>query len=63
VLPWAHRSWITGNPEVIRARMYGPPHDCKGKLRGEETSLRKCIRPLMEISSPGHDELRACLSL
>lgn len=34
-----------------------------GKLMGEETSLRKCIRPLMEISSPGHDELRACLSL
>jgi hypothetical protein len=43
--------------------MYGPPHDCKGKLRGEKTSLRKCIRPLMEISYPGHDELRACLSL
>ena len=43
--------------------MYGPPHDCKGKLRGEKTSLRKCIRPLMEINSPGHDELRACLSL
>jgi hypothetical protein len=33
------------------------------KLRGEKTSLRKCIGPLMEISSPGHDELRACLSL
>jgi hypothetical protein len=41
--------------------MYGPPHD-KGKRKGEETSLRKCIRLLMEISSPGHDELRACLS-
>jgi hypothetical protein len=38
--------------------MYGPPHDCKGKRKGEETSLRKCIRPLMEISSPGHNELR-----
>lgn len=47
----------------IGTDMYGPPHDCKGKLRGEKTSLRKCIRPLMEISSPGHDELRACLSL
>jgi hypothetical protein len=34
------------------ARDAGPPHDCKGKLRGEETSLRKCIRPLMEISFP-----------
>ena len=35
----------------------------QGKTEGEKTSLRKCIRPLMEISSPGHDELRACLSL
>jgi hypothetical protein len=63
-----------GNNEGIQKRasrklsrlvtgMYGPPHDCKGKLRGEKTSLRKCIRPLMEISSPGHDKLRACLSL
>ena len=43
--------------------MYGPPHDCKGKAVGEKTSLRKCIRPLVEISSPGQDELRACLSL
>jgi len=30
---------------------------------GEKTSLRKCIRPLVEMSSPGHDELRAYLSL
>ena len=33
------------------------------KAEGEKASLRKCIRPVMEISSPGHDELRACLSL
>jgi len=33
------------------------------KVEGEKASLRKCIRPVMEISSPGHDELRACLSL
>ena len=26
-------------------------------------SLRKCIRPVVEHSAPGHDELRACLSL
>ncbi len=44
-------------------QMYGPPHDCKGKVRSEEISLRKCIRPWMEVNSPGHDELRACLSL
>jgi hypothetical protein len=43
--------------------MYGPPHDCKRKVEGEKASLRKCIRPVMEISSPGHDELHACLSL
>ena len=30
---------------------------------GEKTSLRKCIRPLVELSAPGHDELRAYLSL
>ena len=28
------------------------------KVEGEKASLRKCIRPVMEISSPGHDELR-----
>jgi hypothetical protein len=27
-------------------RMYGPPHDCKGKAKGRSTDLRKCIRPL-----------------
>ena len=43
--------------------MYGPPCDCKEKAEGEKTSLRKCIRPSMERSSPGQDELRACLSL
>ena len=43
--------------------MYGPPRDCKGKALGKKTRLRKCIRPFVEINSPGHDELRACLSL
>jgi len=33
------------------------------KSVGEKTSLRKCIRPSVEIGSPGQDELRACLSL
>jgi len=33
------------------------------KLWNEKTSLRKCMRPLVEIVSPGHDELRACPSL
>ena len=41
----------------------GPPHDCKKKPRARRQVCRKCIRPVMEISSPGHDELRACLSL
>jgi hypothetical protein len=44
-------------------RMYGRPSDCKEKAKGEKTSLRKCIRPLMEHSAPGQDELRAYLSL
>jgi hypothetical protein len=35
----------------------------QGKVEGEKASLRKCIRPLLEINSPGHDELRARLSL
>ena len=43
--------------------MYGPPSDCKEKAKGEKTSLRKCIRPLVEPSAPGQDELRAYLSL
>ena len=28
--------------------MYGPPSDCKERAEGEKTSLRKCIRPLVE---------------
>jgi len=43
--------------------MYGPPFDCKEKAEGDKTSLRKCIRPLVEHGAPGQDELRACLSL
>lgn len=43
--------------------MYGPPSDCKEKARNEKTSLRKCIRPLVEHSAHGQDELRAYLSL
>jgi hypothetical protein len=43
--------------------MYGPPSDRKEKAKVEKTSLRKCIRPLVELSAPGHDELRAYLSL
>ena len=43
--------------------MYGPPSDCKGKVDRREDGLGKCIRPLVEIESPGLDELRACLSL
>lgn len=34
--------------------MYGPPLDCKGFLR-DENSLRKCIRPFAE-RTPDHDE-------
>jgi hypothetical protein len=30
--------------------MYGPPSDCKEKAEGEKTSLRKCIRPLVELA-------------
>jgi hypothetical protein len=40
--------------------MHGPPRDCKGKAEGEKTSLRKCIRPLLE-NQFGHDA-RACPS-
>ena len=43
--------------------MYGPPSDCKEKARSEKTSLRKCIRPLVEHSTPSQEELRACPSL
>jgi hypothetical protein len=43
--------------------MYGPPSDCTEKAEGEKTSLRKCIRPLVEHCAPGQDELRAYLSL
>jgi hypothetical protein len=35
----------------------------QGKAEGEKTSLRKCIRPLVEGKAPGQDELRAGLSL
>ena len=45
------------------AELYGPPSDRKENAKVEKTSLRKCIRPLVEPSAPDHDELRACLSL
>jgi integrase len=35
----------------------------QGKARSEKTSLRKCIRPWVEHSAHGQDELRAYLSL
>ncbi len=41
--------------------MYGPPRDCKEKVVAK-FSLRKCIRPLVGVFTPGHDEFRACLS-
>src|SRR5512146_2554632 len=36
--------------------MYGPPPDCKRVETGGRDSLRKCIRPLVETRSPGHDD-------
>jgi hypothetical protein len=41
--------------------MYGPPRDCKVEF-ARETSLRQCIRPLMEPRAPGQDEFR-CVSV
>jgi hypothetical protein len=35
--------------------MYGPPPDCK-KNRLTRNSLRKCIRPLVEIGLRAHDD-------
>ncbi len=41
--------------------VYGPPHDRKGDIEDEESSLRLCIRPSGGDCSPGQDEFRACL--
>ncbi len=54
---------VSDDSDVDCPDMYGPPSDCKEKAEGEKTSLRKCIRPLVELSAPGQDELRAYLSL
>jgi len=35
--------------------MYGPPPECK-KNRLTRNSLRKCIRPLVEIGLRAHDD-------
>ena len=43
--------------------MYGPPRDCKGKFGREDKSAQMYSAFGWKISSPGHDELRACLSL
>jgi hypothetical protein len=58
---------VVGHITVI-AHSWSPgmdssPHDCNGKAKGGSTSLRKCIRPLLEIESPGHDELRCVFFL
>ena len=35
--------------------MYGPPQSCKRKTNDGKGGLRKCIRPLVESLTPGHD--------
>jgi hypothetical protein len=56
---FTHRQWNTGHMDVYvwsAVRL-------QGKAEGEKTSLRKCIRALVEGKAPGQDELRAGLSL
>jgi hypothetical protein len=43
-------------------RMYGPPRDCKGEVWSRRQVCANVFGLWVEISSPGHDELRACLS-
>jgi hypothetical protein len=43
--------------------MYGPPPDCKRKVRMRRNGLRQCIRPVGEAFASGHDVLRALLDL
>jgi len=43
-------------------RMYGPPSNCKGKARDERHVCASVFGLLVEVRSPGHDELRACRS-
>jgi hypothetical protein len=43
--------------------MYGPPRDCKGKVGREDKSAQMYSALLVEIVSPGQDEMRTCLSL
>jgi hypothetical protein len=43
--------------------MYGPPPDCKQKVRMRRNGLRQCIRPVGEALASGHDVLRAPLDL
>jgi hypothetical protein len=43
--------------------MYGPPRDCKGKVWSRRQVCANVFGLWVESSSPGQDELRACLSL
>jgi len=43
-------------------RMYGPPRDCKGKVWSRRQVCANVFGLWVESSSPGQDELRACLS-
>jgi hypothetical protein len=63
---------VTANAVGFTGFQWGPFHldenvwsaaRLQGKSVVEKTSLRKCIRPLVELNAPGHDELRAYLSL
>jgi hypothetical protein len=42
--------------------MYGPPQDCKGKVWARREVCANVYGLWVETSSPGQDELRACLS-
>ncbi len=43
--------------------MYGPPHDCKGKAKGDRQVCANVFGLWWRVQSPGHDELRCVLFL
>ena len=63
ILPSPGRALQLGRAGVITTENVWSATRLQGSSVGEKTSLRKYIQPLVEIGFPGHDELRACLSL
>jgi hypothetical protein len=46
---------VLDNADAVIDGMYGPPQSCKRKRNEWQLVCAKCMRPLVESVTPGHD--------